>query len=346
VIGPASRMAAQLKSLLSSQDVDVVWHRQTIGLLREPSADAVVLDGADLVSATAAVRRATAAPLLAIGADEHLAATCLEIGADAWLPAGTALGLVCAQVRALLRKRVAERLEAVVEVGRLRLDAAARRAQVEGRELQMTPREFDLLRVLIENRGIALSRDRILAGAWGSRFVGEPKTVDVHVAWLRPKLEQSGLRVTTLRGVGYRLDVLDDRRLRVVFVCVHNAGRSQMAAALFNRHARGRGWADSAGTQPATRIHSEVVEVMREIGIDLANSNTRLLTSELAEGAVRVVTMGCAEECPVLSAAMEDWGLPDPAGQPLDLVREIRDEIDRRVQTLMQRLEKEFVRRS
>jgi DNA-binding response OmpR family regulator len=80
----------------------------------------------------------------------------------------------------------------------------------------MTPREFDLLRVLMENVGVVLSRDRILAGAWGSRFVGEPKTVDVHVAWLRPKLEGSGLRVTTLRGVGYRLDVLEDLRRSVL----------------------------------------------------------------------------------------------------------------------------------
>ncbi len=340
VISPAARMATQLKSLLASEDVDVVWHRQTSGLLREPSADAVVLDGADLVDATAAVRRATAASLLVIGADEHAAVTCLAIGADAWLPSGSASGLVCAQIRALLRKRVTARLDAVIEIGRLRLDAGARRAEVAGRELQMTPREFDLLRVLVENSGVVLSRDRILAGAWGPRFVGEPKTVDVHVAWLRPKLEQSGIRVTTLRGVGYRLDVLDDRRPRVLFVCVHNAGRSQMAAALFNRHARGRAWADSAGTRPATRVHAEVVEVMREIGINLGAAKPRLLTAELAADTLRVITMGCAEgECPVVSAPVEDWGLPDPAGQPLDAVRGIRDDIDRRVRSLLSNLE-------
>jgi arsenate reductase (thioredoxin) len=340
VIGPAAKMATQLKSLLASDNVDVVWHRQTGGLLREPSADAVVLDGADLVDATAAVRRATAASLLVVGADEHTAATCLAIGADAWLPAGSASSLVCAQVRALLRKRVAGRLDAVIEVGRLRLDAGARRAEVDGRELQMTPREFDLLTVLVENRGVVLSRDRILAGAWGSRFVGEPKTVDVHVAWLRPKLEQSGIRVTTLRGVGYRLDVLDDRRPRVLFVGVRNSGRSQMAAALFNRYARGRACADSAGTLPATHVHPEVVEVMREIGIKLGAAKPRLLTAELAADAIRVITMGCAEgECPVVSAYLEDWDFPDPAGQPLHAVRGIRDDIDRRVHSLLSNLE-------
>jgi len=83
----------------------------------------------------------------------------------------------------------------------------------------------------------------------------------------------------------------------------------------------------------------EVVEVMREVGIDLGGAKPRLLTADLAEGAVRVITMGCAEECPVVSAPMEDWGLPDPAGQPLDVVREIRDDIDRRVRILLSNLE-------
>jgi len=335
VIGPAPKIAAHLRTTLAAEDVHVAWHRQTSGLLRESSADLVVLDGADLVDATAAVRRATAATLLVIGANERVAATCLAIGADAWLPGDSSLGLVEAQVRALLRKPVTARLNAVIEIAGLRLDPGARRAQVEGRELQMTPREFDLLRVLLENKGVALTRDQILAGAWGSRFVGEPKTVDVHVAWLRPKLELSGIRVTTLRGVGYRLDVLDERRPRVVFACVHNAGRSQMAAALFNRHARGNAWAESAGTQPTDSVHPEVVEVMREIGIDLTKAKPRLLTPELADRAIRVITMGCAEECPVVNAPMEDWRLQDPAGRPIDEVRAIRDEIDSRVRGLL-----------
>lgn len=332
-------MTTQLRSLLASEDVDVMWHRQASGLSREPSADAVVLDGAALVDATAAVRRATAASLLIVGADEQVAATCLAIGADAWLPAGSGPALVWAQVRALMRKPAAGRMDAVVEIGRLRLDAGARRAEIEGVEIQLTPREFDLLRVLIDNKGKVLSRDRILAGAWGPRFIVEPKTVDVHVAWLRPKLEGSGVRVTTLRGVGYRLDVLDDRRPRVLFICVHNAGRSQMAAALFNRHAQGRAWAESAGSSPATRVHPEVVEVMREIGIDLIAAKPRLMTAGMADGAARVITMGCGDgDCPVVSAPVEDWKLPDPAGQPIAAVRAIRDDIDRRARSLVSSL--------
>lgn len=130
-----------------------------------------------------------------------------------------------------------------------------------------------------------------------------------------------------------------DRVPRVLFVCGQNAGRSQMAAALFNRHARGRAVADSAGTRPATHVHPEVVEVMREVGIDLSSAQPQLMTADLAAGAARVVTMGCAEgECPVVSAPVEDWGLPDPAGQPIEAVRAIRDDIDRRVRSLVSAL--------
>jgi arsenate reductase len=131
----------------------------------------------------------------------------------------------------------------------------------------------------------------------------------------------------------------ENRRPRVLFVCIHNAGRRQMAAALFNQHANGRATADSAGTRPAARVHPEVVEAMREVGIDLARAKPRLMTTELSAGADRVITMGCAEgECPVVSVPVEDWGLPDPAGRPLPEVRAIRDEIDRRVRALFSSL--------
>jgi arsenate reductase (thioredoxin) len=144
--------------------------------------------------------------------------------------------------------------------------------------------------------------------------------------------------MSNILGVGED-EALKKRQPRVVFACVHNAGRSQMAAALFNRQAKGRARADSAGTRPAEHVHPEVVQVMREIGIDLAGARPHLLTAELASGAARIVTMGCAEECPVVDAPMEDWSLPDPAGQPLDAVRGIRDDIDRRVRKLLLELE-------
>src|SRR5215212_10547185 len=124
-----------------------------------------------------------------------------------------------------------------------------------------------------------------------------------------------------------------------LFVCLHNAGRSQMSQALFERAAEGRHRAVSAGTTPADRVHPEVVEVMRELGIDLADREPKLLTRELAEEAEVVVTMGCGDECPyVPGRRYVDWELEDPKGRPLDEVRAVRAEIARRVRGLEREL--------
>jgi arsenate reductase len=127
---------------------------------------------------------------------------------------------------------------------------------------------------------------------------------------------------------------------RVLFVCLHNAGRSQMSAALFEREARGRHEADSAGTTPGERVHPEVVEVMRELGIDLSARVPRLLTREAAAKADVVVTMGCGDECPYIPGKRYvDWELEDPKGRPLEEVRRTRDEIAARVRTLVSELD-------
>ena len=126
----------------------------------------------------------------------------------------------------------------------------------------------------------------------------------------------------------------------VLFVCVHNAGRSQISQALFQRAAGGAHHALGAGTTPAEHVHPEVVEVMRELDIDLADRTPQLLTRQLAEPADIVVTMGCGDQCPYIPGKRYiDWELPDPAGQSIDRVREIRDEIDRRVRGLIIDLE-------
>ena len=126
---------------------------------------------------------------------------------------------------------------------------------------------------------------------------------------------------------------------RALFVCLHNAGRSQMSAALFERAAGGRHEADSAGTTPADRVHPEVVEVMREIGIDLAGRTPRRLTREAAERADVVVTMGCGDECPYIPGKRYiDWDLPDPQVRPIEEARATRDEIARRVDALVREL--------
>ena len=124
----------------------------------------------------------------------------------------------------------------------------------------------------------------------------------------------------------------------VIFACVHNAGRSQMAAAWFNALAdASKARALSAGTEPGTRVHPEVIEVMREVGIDVAGNEPQKLTEESAQGAQMLVTMGCGEECPVVPGLQRaDWPLEDPKGKPLERVREIRDEIRARVVELLE----------
>ena len=127
---------------------------------------------------------------------------------------------------------------------------------------------------------------------------------------------------------------------RVLFVCLHNAGRSQMSAALFERAVEGRHEAISAGTTPAERVHPEVLEVMSEVGIDLSERVPRKLTTELAEQADVVVTMGCGDACPYIPGKRYvDWDLADPKGRPIEEVRATRDEIATRVAALVAELD-------
>jgi protein-tyrosine-phosphatase len=122
----------------------------------------------------------------------------------------------------------------------------------------------------------------------------------------------------------------------VLFVCVHNAGRSQMAAALLERHAAGRVVVRSAGSTPADEINPAVVAVMAEIGIDLSEAVPKILTTDAVEGSDVVVTMGCGDACPVFPGKRYlDWELDDPSGRSVDEVRAIRDQIDGRVKSLV-----------
>ena len=124
---------------------------------------------------------------------------------------------------------------------------------------------------------------------------------------------------------------------RVIFACVHNAGRSQMAAAFFRRTADpAKATASSAGTEPAERVHPIVVEAMREVGIDL-DARPQRLSADLAAEATHLVTMGCGDACPVVRGTIrDDWPLDDPKGQPIERVRAIRDDIEARVRGLVE----------
>ena len=122
----------------------------------------------------------------------------------------------------------------------------------------------------------------------------------------------------------------------VLFVCVHNAGRSQMAAALLDHHAKGKVVARSAGSDPAERLNPAVVAAMAEVGIDLSRELPKPLTDQAVRAADVVITMGCGDACPFYPGKRyEDWQLQDPAGQPIEVVRGIRDDIDARVRQLL-----------
>ena len=129
---------------------------------------------------------------------------------------------------------------------------------------------------------------------------------------------------------------MDKERPEVLFVCVHNAGRSQMAAGLAKLRSQGRIHVRSAGSEPANEINPAVVEAMEELGVDLNEEFPKPLTDEVVRAADVVITMGCGDACPIYPGKKyEDWELDDPAGQDLETVRRIRDELDGRVQNLI-----------
>jgi glycerol uptake facilitator-like aquaporin len=150
--------------------------------------------------------------------------------------------------------------------------------------------------------------------------------------WLVPDLAAQAQKIL----IPHPTESKETKMKIYVFACVHNAGRSQMAAAFFNLYAQPGCRAISAGTAPAKQVHPEVVTVMQEIGIDVSAAKPRRLTEELARGADALVTMGCGEACPfVPGLQVVDWSLPDPKGQPLDAVRRIRDQIHEHVKNLL-----------
>ncbi len=124
----------------------------------------------------------------------------------------------------------------------------------------------------------------------------------------------------------------------VLFICVHNSGRSQMAEAFFNQMAQGKAKAISAGSQPADKVNPTVVEVMREVGIDISRNKPKLLTLEMMEGIALAITMGCENACPYTTVETRDWALEDPKDKPIEEVRKIRDEIKIRVTNLIKEM--------
>src|SRR5215207_6647380 len=132
---------------------------------------------------------------------------------------------------------------------------------------------------------------------------------------------------------------MSDRVPEVLFVCVHNAGRSQMAAALLERHAEGRVQVTSAGSEPADRLNPAVIEAMKEAGIDISAERPKKLEDGMVRESDVVITMGCGDACPIYPGKRyEDWDLEDPSGKDLETVRGIRDEISARIDALISEL--------
>jgi arsenate reductase (thioredoxin) len=167
-------------------------------------------------------------------------------------------------------------------------------------------------------------------GGWPER---SHPLLAVHITTVRVRFTRERLRALA-HAEGAIVSVPE-----VLFVCVHNAGRSQMAAALLDHHAKGRVHVRSAGSDPADQVNPAVAAAMAEWGIDLSREFPKPLTDESVKAADVVITMGCGDACPIYPGKRyEDWELQDPAGQPVEVVRRIRDEIDARVRQLLAEL--------
>ena len=199
-----------------------------------------------------------------------------------------------------------------------------------------------------ERAAVRVIVDRILLDVVGvfsfetvERFVAESFTHLARTAAVQNYVPLLTERFTRerLRALAQVQGVIVSEVPEVLFVCVHNAGRSQMAAALLDHHAQGRVHVRSAGSAPASDVNLAVVEAMAEIGIDISTEFPKPLTDEVARAADVLITMGCGDACPIYPGKRYlDWELADPAGQGVEAVRPIRDEIDRRVRALLAEL--------
>lgn len=188
---------------------------QALQVAREQEPDLVILDlmlpELDGLSVCRAIRREQDTPIIMLTArtGEMDKIVGLESGADDYVVKPFSLGELLARVRAVLRRSPATRREDVLQSGDLRLDLIARRATLDDQELSLTPKEFDLLATLMRNAGAVLSRDLLLTQVWGYDYLGDSRTVDVHIHWLREKIERDPShpeRIMTVRGVGYRFE--------------------------------------------------------------------------------------------------------------------------------------------
>jgi arsenate reductase len=243
------------------------------------------------------------------------------------------------------------------------VNVTARTVTVNGRWVSLSHQEFCVLRLLLEHLDDVVPRQALSRAIWGAGGAARYDRLCGILSAVRQKLGDDPscpVQIVTVWGVGYKFRALprqENRAMqdqphspprtgtrgqqRVLFVCVHNAGRSQMARAYFNLLARSRdidAVADSAGTAPGATVNPAAVQAMGEVGLDLAGAAPKLLTRALAREADRIITMGCGVEagmCPAGTYISEDWNLPDPHGQPIEVVRQVRELVRERVEALL-----------
>lgn len=203
---------------LEKEDYEVVTAAdgtEALDVARAQEPDLIILDlmlpGLDGLSVCRAIRKEQDVPIIMLTArtGEMDKIVGLESGADDYVVKPFSLGELLARVRAVLRRAPATRRQDVLEAGDLRLDLIARRVTFGDEEISLTPKEFDLLAELMRNRGVVLSRDLLLSKVWGYDYLGDSRTVDVHIRWLREKIEEDPSnpeRIQTVRGVGYRFE--------------------------------------------------------------------------------------------------------------------------------------------
>lgn len=218
VVDDEATIRETLQYNLEKEGYDVVTAAdglEAVNMAREENADLIILDlmlpGLDGLSVCRVIRREQDTPIIMLTArtGEIDKIVGLESGADDYVVKPFSLGELLARVRAVLRRTTDTRRPDVLEAGDLRLDLIGRRVTLAGRELALTPKEFDLLAALMRNAGVVLSRDLLLTKVWGYDYLGDSRTVDVHVRWLREKIEKdpsSPERIQTVRGVGYRFE--------------------------------------------------------------------------------------------------------------------------------------------
>lgn len=217
LVGIPEPLGATLHDVLAQHNIAAVFSASLSEIPHDDDLALIVVATDSPTDDVASLRRLTAAPLLIIGdTSTGERATALALGADCCLSLDDGNDVIGQQILALLRRYLARSAPRpkILEVGAVRIDVRSRHATIDGTDMRLSPREFNVLVHFLRNPQRAFRRHELLAEVWGSSWVGEPATVDVHVSWLRQKLPpSSGVRITTVRGIGYRLDVIDERNL-------------------------------------------------------------------------------------------------------------------------------------